>query len=44
MSNNMKRIFVLLCGIEKGDKGLGKKKINRKWRKGIDLFHIFSRT
>jgi len=25
MSNNMKRIFVLLCGIKKGDKGLGKK-------------------
>jgi hypothetical protein len=26
MSNNLKRIFVLLCGIKKGDKGLGKKK------------------
>jgi hypothetical protein len=30
MSNNMKRIFVLLCGIKKGDKGLGKKKKDKQ--------------
>jgi len=30
----MKRIFVLLCGIKKGQKGLGKKKDKQKMAKG----------